>query len=180
MSLSTSHLWISGTPRHQVPRLSCAARRHMPGFWRNPGTTCRPVPSHRFFEIKKKLLDRPGLWITVAVRPVPQRSSSSSDAPAQKHRRTTPPASSFRKAGDTVTAAPTPCPCPGTPRVASVPLAARASTGPLDARCAADESRCVRPFGRRLTRARRRGDRSPITSAAAVCRACDQDHRELS
>lgn len=78
-----------------------------------------------------------------------------------KHGQTRPLATSCRQAGDTVTAAPTPCPCSAAcyeagqkfrmrkssvaPRVGWVALAPRASTGPFDARCAADESRCARP-----------------------------------
>lgn len=78
-----------------------------------------------------------------------------------KHGQTRPAATSCRQAGDTVTAAPTPCPCSAArdgvgqkfrmrkssaaPRVSWVALAPRASTGPFDARYAADESRCARP-----------------------------------
>ena len=79
---------------------------------------------------------------------------------AEQHGQTKPTATSIRQSGDTVTASPTPCPCSAArygvrrkfrmrksaaPRVGWVALAPRASTGPFDARCAADESRCARP-----------------------------------
>jgi len=79
---------------------------------------------------------------------------------SERHGKTRPSASSGRPAGDTVTAAPTPCPCSAArydakqnflmrksaaPRVGWVALAPRASIDPFDGRDAADESRCARP-----------------------------------
>ena len=112
---------------------------------------------------------------------------------AKQHGQTKPAASSVRQAGDTVTAAPTPCLCSAArycvqrkfrmrksvaPRVCWVPHAARASTTAQRLAYSREPmSRFASPAGRSLTRARRATDRFPITSAAYPCRTCDQDQR---
>lgn len=118
MNSLTRRLWIADGPRQDVLGSDTRARHDTRGLGPYPGTKRRPVPLHRFFEIKTKLLDCAELWTTAVTRPAPLRDSPSSDAPAQKHRRTRPAASSFGKAWATVPAAPTPYPCSDAPRVA--------------------------------------------------------------